>query len=387
MKHDPYSLTELIRNDDFVAWVRKPDERNEMRWRQFLQNNPRKKQTVESARRYIIFMGEDTGKSQPTSEQSDKMWKAVERHLRGEEEVKDDEIVEEETEPEPREILSGWRWARIAASTVLFAGMASFSYWYYINHSGQANRSGLTVNERSWENRVEKNNATAKPMMVLLPDGSSVVLEPGGILSYAHHGNAKTREVRLKGKAFFEIVKDANKPFLVYTFGLATKVLGTSFLIDAPKEGKEINVEVTTGKVSVFALDGNDNAHDQINSKGLKGFILNSSERIAFSPESGTFKKSLEKAMVTESERDISKQAFVFDETPVSKVFETLEKAYGVKIMYDRDRLGDFPLNATLTGQPFKGKLEVICSALDAAFEISGNRVTIVLMPDQQQKK
>lgn len=376
MKHDPYSLTELIRNDDFIAWVRKPDEKNEIRWRQFLQNNPRKKETVESARRYIIFMGEDTGKSQPTSEQSEKMWKAVERHLRGEEEVRDEEIVEEETEPEPGRVISGWRWARIAASTALIAGMTSFSYWYYVNQAGREHGKDFQIAGVS-QNLIERSNDTDKPMLVLLPDGSSVVLEPESSLRYEKSMNAQTRETVLKGKAFFEIVKDAKRPFLVYSYGLATKVLGTSFSVDAPEDGKEIKVEVTTGKVSVFSVDDLEDDDSKVNSKELKGFILNPTEKVAFSREAGTFTKSVEKVTISESERDISKQAFVFDETPVSEVFATLEKAYNIQIVYNESLMGDCPLNATLIGQPIHEKLSVICNALDAQFEIQNNQVKI----------
>jgi len=381
MKHDPYSLTELIRNDDFIAWVRKPDEMNEIRWRQFLQNNPRKKQTVESARRYIIFMGEDTGKSQPTSEQSEKMWKAVERHLRGEEDIKDEEVVEEETEPEPARVVSGWKWARIAASTALIAGMTSFGYWHYTNQSIRIPEAGLYATESDGK-LIEKNNLTDKPMMVLLPDGSSVVLQPASSLRYNAKVSEGNREVILKGTGFFEIVKDSARPFLVYSFGMATKVLGTSFLIEAPEEGTEIKVAVSTGKVSVFSLTNNEKAVEDINSTALKGFIITPKEKVAFSRDAGTFTRSVEKVMIVESGEDISKQAFVFDETPVSEVFETLEKAYQVKILYDKEKLGKFPLNATLTGQPFKGKLEVICNALDAHYEISGAQITIALTSD-----
>jgi hypothetical protein len=35
MKHDPYSLTELIRNDDFIAWVMHPDALSDRRWQAF----------------------------------------------------------------------------------------------------------------------------------------------------------------------------------------------------------------------------------------------------------------------------------------------------------------------------------------------------------------
>jgi transmembrane sensor len=77
-------------------------------------------------------------------------------------------------------------------------------------------------------------------------------------LSYSEGSNKKRREVTLTGKAFFEIVKNKEKPFLVYSYGLATKVLGTSFMIDASEENKDIKVEVRTGTVAVFSINNLD---------------------------------------------------------------------------------------------------------------------------------
>jgi transmembrane sensor len=82
MKHDPFSLTELIRNDDFIAWVLHPDAVNDLHWRQFLEANPRKRETVESAREYVIVLAVDTGRHMPSINQSAKMWEAVEKGMR-----------------------------------------------------------------------------------------------------------------------------------------------------------------------------------------------------------------------------------------------------------------------------------------------------------------
>jgi transmembrane sensor len=77
MKHDPYALTALIRNDEFIKWVLNPDPASEQRWKLFLDKHPEKLRTVVSAREYVILLAKDTGRHQPTTAQSDKMWKAV----------------------------------------------------------------------------------------------------------------------------------------------------------------------------------------------------------------------------------------------------------------------------------------------------------------------
>jgi transmembrane sensor len=376
MKHDPYSLTELIRNEAFIAWVMHPDELSDRKWQAFLEKNPGKRKTIESAREYVILLAKDTGRHQPSQKQSDRMWSAVESHMH------DD--VQKTTEPEAVPVFkashgSGWRWMRVAASAALILSIGSVSYWFYYKKADGAPQETAAQEQTGLPNTIQKYNDTDKPMTVLLQDGSSVVLQPGGRLSYSEGANRKRREVTLTGKAFFEIVKNKQKPFLVYSYGLATKVLGTSFMIDASSESKDIKVEVRTGTVSVFSINNLDNTQKEaaLDKPELEGVTLNHDEKIAFSKESGKIVQ-LSSPIAVGSEKDVSKQRFVFDETPVSEVFRILESAYNVRIVYDREKMGSCPLNATLIGQPLKEKLEVICNALDAQYEVADNQITIL---------
>lgn len=379
MKHDPYSLTELIRNEEFIAWVMHPDELSDRKWQAFLEKHPGKRQTVASAREYVILLAKDTGRHQPTQKQSDRMWSVVESHMH-------DDAQNSKPLPaeEPVQIFKtvrghGWRWMRVAASAALILSIGSVSYWFYYKKA-DGPMHGITAREDAdLPHTIQKYNDTDKPMTVLLQDGSSVVLQPGGRLSYSEGANKKRREVTLTGKAFFEIVKNKQKPFLVYSYGLATKVLGTSFMIDASSENKDIKVEVRTGTVSVFSINNLDNSQKEavLDKPELEGVTLNHDQRIAFSKESGKIIQ-LPAAIAVLSDKDVSKQQFVFDETPVSEVFRILESAYNVRIAYDREKMGSCPLNATLIGQPLKEKLEVICNALDAQYEVADNQITIL---------
>lgn len=379
MKHDPYSLTGLIRNEEFIAWVMHPDELSDRKWRAFLEKHPGKRQTVESAREYVILLAKDTGRHQPTQKQSDRMWSVVESHMH---DNSQDREHEKPAADEPVLRLTrghGWRWMRVAASAALILSIGSVSYWFYYKKADGPMQEAVVREDAGLPDTIQKYNDTGKPMTVLLQDGSSVVLQPGGRLSYTEGTNKKRREVTLTGRAFFEIVKNKQKPFLVYSYGLATKVLGTSFTIDASSENKDIKVEVRTGTVSVFSINNLDNSQKEavLDKPELEGITLNHDQRIAFSKESGKI-VPLPPTVVAMSDKDVSKQQFLFDETPVSEVFQILENAYNVRIIYDREKLGSCPLNATLVGQPLKEKLEVICNALEAQYEMTDNQITIL---------
>ncbi len=91
-----------------------------------------------------------------------------------------------------------------------------------------------------------------------LPDGSRVTLEKGSKLYYAadfSSDDKAKREVYLTGEAFFEIKKNAARPFYVYTSTVITKVLGTSFRVEAYPSASKATVTVKTGKVSVYRKD------------------------------------------------------------------------------------------------------------------------------------
>lgn len=87
MKHDPYSLTSLIRSDDFIAWVLRPDGNSEQHWQLFLNQFPEKREVVSSAREYVILLAKDTGRHQPNIGQSSKMWEAVKSRMNNEEKL------------------------------------------------------------------------------------------------------------------------------------------------------------------------------------------------------------------------------------------------------------------------------------------------------------
>ncbi len=81
MKPYPYTLTELIQHDDFIAWVLHPNEKNDTRWKQFMQDFPQKTQMLEQARNYVILLAVDTGRHPPSKQQRDKMWGVVEEFM------------------------------------------------------------------------------------------------------------------------------------------------------------------------------------------------------------------------------------------------------------------------------------------------------------------
>lgn len=88
---------------------------------------------------------------------------------------------------------------------------------------------------------------------VVLDDSTIVNINAGSHITFPHHFyESGTREVKLYGEAFFEVKHDDNRPFIVNTEGLRTKVLGTKFnLRYFPEES--CRVSLVEGSVEVVA--------------------------------------------------------------------------------------------------------------------------------------
>lgn len=86
-----------------------------------------------------------------------------------------------------------------------------------------------------------------------LPDGSRVWLNNVSSLRYPTAFLGKDRTVELAGEAYFEIAKDATRPFIVKVKDEAVEVLGTSFNIMAYSEEGGTQTTLLTGAVAVKA--------------------------------------------------------------------------------------------------------------------------------------
>ncbi|MDR1200148.1 MAG: FecR domain-containing protein [Tannerellaceae bacterium] len=90
---------------------------------------------------------------------------------------------------------------------------------------------------------------------VTLPDGSFVWLNSNTTLSYPNLFSGKKRTVELDGEAYFEVVKDDKKAFIVKTDNRSVEVLGTTFNVEAYAKDTVFKVSLFTGKVKIYTDD------------------------------------------------------------------------------------------------------------------------------------
>ncbi len=146
--------------------------------------------------------------------------------------------------------------ARIAASVTLLA--ASFLILYHFNGKKEKNTiaSGVRLTERI--------SLPGQKITTTLPDGTKVKLNADSKIIVPSVFKGAKREISLTGEAFFEVVEDQERPFIIKTDKLDVTVVGTSFVVRAYSNNLPV-VAVKTGKVLVDDKEASDQVSLTVN--------------------------------------------------------------------------------------------------------------------------
>ncbi|MBL1407538.1 FecR family protein [Sphingobacterium faecale] len=86
---------------------------------------------------------------------------------------------------------------------------------------------------------------------ITLADGTKVWLNAASSLQYPVRFDGDTREVTLRGEAYFEVVHNARKPFIVSSGEQRTLVKGTRFNVSAYADDHQIATTLLEGSVAI----------------------------------------------------------------------------------------------------------------------------------------
>jgi|HubBroStandDraft_6_1064221.scaffolds.fasta_scaffold71705_4 transmembrane sensor len=120
--------------------------------------------------------------------------------------------------------------------------LLTLGYYFYSSHNPAS-----AAQKPVWE-VVTRNGSKTN---LLLPDGSTVWLNAGSRLSYDSLYGSKLREVTLSGEAYFDVVKNPKKPFIIHTGSINIKVLGTIFNVKSYPGEKTVETSLIKGSIEV----------------------------------------------------------------------------------------------------------------------------------------
>lgn len=352
-----YEPEDFAQDDFFIHWVKSTDITAETFWQNWLETYPFKRSAVEAARQLVLLT-----QNFPEPEISDNELGALKESIFAE---------IDQAEPARRPI---WHYVPKWVAAACISGLLAAAGWLYMRENNMQHESYPSLVARAAEqyDLIEVKNLTKNVRLVNLPDGSSVILKKGSMLSYPTAFDKSAREVYLTGEAFFEIARNAEKPFYVHTNQIITKVLGTSFNVRAYPE-RQISVSVNTGLVSVYKATDED-AKAARADRSLKGLLLSANQQAIFAGD-----RIVRMDARAETGQPVAEEAmaFEYEEKPVSEIFAELEKAYGITIVYDFTVIGKCPVTASLTGEPLNEKLKLLCKAVRASYETVGGKIVV----------
>lgn len=221
------------------------------------------------------------------------------------------------------------RFIRIAAAVAIICLVSLMAYWFTSTSSDSA---------LSWQTLT----AEGTDRSLTLPDGSSVFLREGATLTYPTVFPTASRDVRLAGEAFFDIVPNAQQPFTVEAGGLYVRVLGTSFSVRAAEPTDTVSVILVEGKVG-------------LNDRNRKEIVrLSPDQKADYSLKNGRYTVA-----TVDSKRLTSwrKGVIAYENASLPEIVRLIEQTYHVSITYQEDTTQRFS-GAFLKRQPLETVLE-----------------------------
>ena len=146
-----------------------------------------------------------------------------------------------QTATRSRFLFNRWQMISVAATIALLISLS----WNFLHtnttEAGERQRVFVPVGQR---------------VQLDLADGTKVWLNSNTTFTYPASFGADTREVELDGEGYFEVAKDAEKPFIVQTKAYAIRVLGTTFNVYAyAEEMDRFETSLLKGAVAVSSQD------------------------------------------------------------------------------------------------------------------------------------
>jgi ferric-dicitrate binding protein FerR (iron transport regulator) len=249
------------------------------------------------------------------------------------------EIQTEEKKAKLFSLSSYKRWMMAAAAVLIM--IISGLYWY----SATSNASNVKTEFGQIKEKV-------------LPDGSSVILNANSTITTGAFHDGKSREVWLKGEAYFKVHKTSTKDrFIVHTNKVDIVVTGTQFNVIS--RNNTTSVYLKEGSVFLHAASG-----EEIHMKP--------GDYVEVKNGAIQFKPAKDKSILAWQERML-----VFDNTPLSEVAQKMKDVYGVDVQVDAAIA-----NKAISGVMPNNDLNVLLQSLEASQDFKIERInnTIKIM-------
>ncbi|MEP5615301.1 MAG: FecR domain-containing protein, partial [Flavobacteriaceae bacterium] len=210
------------------------------------------------------------------------------------------------------------------------------------------------------------NVPNGKRFDVVLSDGTHVYLNSGTSLKYpVSFIKGEKRQVFLTGEAYFDVVEDKERPFLVHADDMIVKVLGTKFNVAHYSEEEHINTVLVSGSVELYDDQGNNNAAPTL----LKPGFMAAWSKVNKDMSVENVDTRLHTAWM--------EGKLIFRNRTFKYIRSTLERYYNITIKCSNTELDQQRFDATFDIETIDEILETFNKSYAIDFSIQNNEVLI----------
>lgn len=244
----------------------------------------------------------------------------------------------------------------VAAAAIVITVGAGSLLWFL-----KGRQSASTVQTATALSVIENDRNVVRK--VTMPDGTVVWLNRNSRLEFDHQQyNHTQRYVKLSGEGYFDVAKDASRPFIVETGHIHTRVLGTAFNIEAYQQESEIRISLVHGKISL-----------EDKSKALTA-ILVPNQTMRYSRQTRDWQLM---PMAVNNINAWTTGALVFNEVPLEEAVERIGRRYQLAINYNKALLHNKRITAIFTVNDWQEALHNVLFVHGMHFKTRDGRVTI----------
>lgn len=200
---------------------------------------------------------------------------------------------------------------------------------------------------------------------LVLADSTIVYLNAGSQIRYSPETKNKTREVYLEGEAWFDVVKNEAKPFIVHTSWFNVRVTGTRFNVKSYKNDAQISATLEEGEVVIASSD---------RFKIAENIVLTPGEQAVFNKEN---REILVKSVDTKLFTSWRNNKLTLLNMSVKDMIVLFERKYGLNIIVTDQDILDYHYTGTIKNESILEMLEIIKFTLPIQYKVDGQKIVI----------
>ena len=203
-----------------------------------------------------------------------------------------------------------------------------------------------------------------EPQRRVLADGSIVELKADAEFRVEFEETVR-RVTLIRGEAYFQVAKDAGRPFVVQAGDVAVRAVGTAFLVQL--EARQVDVLVTEGRVAVESGSAENKAQagSRMVAEGSDVVpIIGAGRRVVVTRDGLPHASSpvVEEVSVADIDARLAWRAPRLDltRTPLAEALEAINRHSRVKVVLADPELGDLRLSGILRADNLETLLRLI---------------------------